>query len=69
MIVYLSLNEGGDDEVEDREKEKEFQLLCDWMKQKLGEKVNRVEVSERLSASPCVLISGKDGWSANMERY
>ena len=69
MIVYLSLNEGGDDEVEDREKEKEFQLLCDWMKQILGDKVAKVQVSKRINTSPCVLVSGKFGWSANMERY
>lgn len=59
---------GGDDGELDR-LEKEYGMLCDWMKQKLGEKVARVEVSRRLSSSPCVLVSGKDGWSANMERY
>lgn len=58
---------GGDDGELDR-LEKEYGMLCDWMKQKLGEKVARVEVSRRLSSSPCVLVSGKDGWSANMER-
>eukprot|EP00250_Pteridium_aquilinum_P015381 c22553_g1_i1 orf=188-2623(+) len=58
---------GGDDE-ELRKMENEYGMLCDWMKQKLGEKVARVEISRRLSSSPCVLVSGKDGWSANMER-
>lgn len=67
-ISKEDLDLGGDDEVEDREKEKEYQLLCDWMKQTLGEKVAKVQVSKRISSSPCVLVSGKFGWSANMER-
>lgn len=58
---------GGDDE-ELKRLEDEYGLLCDWLKHQLGEKVARVEVSRRLSSSPCVLVSGKDGWSANMER-
>lgn len=39
------------------------------MKQNLGDKVAKVAVSKRISSSPCVLVSGKFGWSANMERY
>jgi len=59
---------GDDDEVKDRETKQEYNLLCDWIKQQLGEKVAKVQVSKRLSSSPCVLVSGKFGWSANMER-
>jgi len=59
-----------DDEDEDKEKEskQEYTLLCDWIKQQLGDKVAKVQISKRLSSSPCVLVSGKFGWSANMER-
>lgn len=39
------------------------------MKQQLGDKVAKVQISKRLASSPCVLVSGKFGWSANMERY
>ncbi|KAH7288307.1 hypothetical protein KP509_31G021500 [Ceratopteris richardii] len=67
-ISKEDLDLGGDDEEEEREKEKEYQLLCDWMKQILGDKVAKVQVSKRISTSPCVLVSGKFGWSANMER-
>ncbi|KAJ3675265.1 hypothetical protein LUZ60_004307 [Juncus effusus] len=58
------------DKNEEREKEikQEFSKTCDWIKKRLGDKVARVDISNRLSSSPCVLVSGKFGWSANMER-
>lgn len=59
---------GDEDEVKDREIKQEYTLLCDWIKQQLGDNVAKVQVSNRLSSSPCVLVSGKFGWSANMER-
>lgn len=59
---------GDEDEVKERETKQEYNLLCDWIKQQLGDKVAKVQVSKRLSSSPCVLVSGKFGWSANMER-
>jgi len=34
----------------------------------LGEKVEKVIVSPRIVNSPCVLVTGEYGWSANMER-
>ncbi|KAH8496329.1 hypothetical protein H0E87_019186 [Populus deltoides] len=67
-ISKEDLELGDDDEVKDRETKQEYNLLCDWIKQQLGEKVAKVQVSKRLSSSPCVLVSGKFGWSANMER-
>lgn len=59
---------GDEDEVKERETKQEYNLLCDWVKQQLGDKVAKVQISKRLSSSPCVLVSGKFGWSANMER-
>ncbi|GBG66257.1 hypothetical protein CBR_g57858 [Chara braunii] len=56
------------DKKKEEEKEKSYRLLCDWMKQKLGDRVAKVQVSNRISSSPCILVSGKFGWSANMER-
>ncbi|MCL7024034.1 hypothetical protein MKW94_018637 [Papaver nudicaule] len=67
-ISKEDLEMGDEDEVKDREDKQEFNLLCDWMKQQLGDKVAKVQLSKRLSSSPCVLVSGKFGWSANMER-
>ncbi|KAL8549290.1 hypothetical protein ACS0TY_008224 [Phlomoides rotata] len=67
-ISKEDLELGDEDEVKERENQQEFNLLCDWIKQQLGDKVAKVQISKRLSSSPCVLVSGKFGWSANMER-
>ncbi|KAA8529284.1 hypothetical protein F0562_033917 [Nyssa sinensis] len=67
-ISKEDLDLGDEDEVKERENIQEYNLLCDWIKQQLGDKVAKVDVSKRLSSSPCVLVSGKFGWSANMER-
>merc|ERR1712046_285591 len=38
------------------------------MKEILGDKVEKVVMSERVTESPCVLVTGEYGWTANMER-
>lgn len=61
--------EDTEEEKKKKEEEKEkFQELCKIMKEILGDKVEKVVVSERLSDSPCILVTGEYGWSANMER-
>ena len=60
---------------EDEEEKKKFEEekaategLCKLMKEVLDDKVDKVVVLPRLAASPCVLVTGEYGWSANMER-
>ncbi|CAM0951822.1 unnamed protein product [Alopecurus aequalis] len=67
-ISKEDLELGDEDEDKEKESRQEYTLLCDWIKQQLGDKVAKVQISKRLSSSPCVLVSGKFGWSANMER-
>ncbi|KAJ2917217.1 hypothetical protein MD484_g3211, partial [Candolleomyces efflorescens] len=46
----------------------EFQELCSTVKDALGDRVEKVVVSNRITDSPCVLVTGQFGWSSNMER-
>merc|ERR1712185_508618 len=46
----------------------EFEPLTKLMKEVLGDKTEKVVVSDRIVDSPCVLTPAEYGWSANMER-
>merc|ERR1711998_274241 len=46
----------------------EFEPLTKLMKEVLGDKAEKVIVSDRIVDSPCVLTTSEYGWSANMER-
>ncbi|OON21215.1 Hsp90 protein, partial [Opisthorchis viverrini] len=49
--------------------QKEFESLLKWMKEDaLKDQIEKAELSERLSDSPCALVAGRYGWSGNMER-
>ncbi|KAK7386044.1 hypothetical protein VNO78_32105 [Psophocarpus tetragonolobus] len=67
-ISKEDLDLGDKNEEKEKEMKQEFGQTCDWIKKRLGDKVASVQISNRLSSSPCVLVSGKFGWSANMER-
>jgi molecular chaperone HtpG len=56
-----------EDEKKSRETEAaEFSQLCSTVKEALGDKVEKVVISNRISDSPCVLVTGQFGWSSNM---
>merc|ERR1712217_340796 len=58
-----------EDEKKKQEDEKAaFEGLCKKMKEILGDKVEKVIVSDRMVESPCSLVTGEYGCSANMER-
>ena len=61
------------DETEEEKKQKEevkaqYENLCTLIKDILGDKIEKCIVSDRVVDSPCVLVTGEYGWSANMER-
>lgn len=47
---------------------KEWEPFCKEVKEILGNLVKEVRVSDKLVSRPCVIVSDKYGWSANMER-
>merc|ERR1712157_707531 len=61
-----------DDSEEEKKKKEEikaqFEPLCRLIKDILGDKVEKVIVSDRIVDSPCCLVTGEYGWRANMER-
>merc|ERR1711912_217355 len=61
--------EKSDEEKKDwEEKKAACENLCKLMKEVLGDKAEKVVVSDRFASSPCCLVTGEYGWSANMER-
>ena len=64
----LQLTETEEEKQHKEEEKQTLEPLCKMMKEILGDKVEKVVVSERLSDSPCILVTGEYGWSANMER-
>jgi len=64
----LQLDETEEEKAKKEEVKAQYEALCRLMKDILGDKVEKVLVSDRVVDSPCVLVTGEYGWSANMER-
>jgi molecular chaperone HtpG len=64
----LNFGETDSEKQKFEEDKKDTEKLCETMRDILSENIEKVVVSNRLSESPCCLVSSQYGLSANMER-
>nr|QWE91192.1 heat shock protein 90 [Placidida sp.] len=64
----LQMDESEEEKKAFEEAKAKTEGLCTLIKEVLEDKVEKVVVSARLTDSPCCLVTGEFGWSANMER-
>lgn len=64
----LKLEETDEEKKQAEEEKAKSENLLKLVKDILGDKVEKVVLSNRIVDSPCVLVTGEYGWSANMER-
>ncbi|KAJ3167699.1 heat shock protein 90 [Geranomyces variabilis] len=64
----LELEEDDEEKKQLEEQKAAFEPLTKQIKEILGDAVEKVVISNRIVNSPCVLVTGQYGWSANMER-
>merc|ERR1719502_546073 len=64
----LQIDESEEEKKEFEEAKAACEGLCTVIKEVLDDKIEKVVVSQRVVDSPCVLVTGEYGWSANMER-
>jgi molecular chaperone HtpG len=64
----LELEQDEEEKKSFEEEKAKYETLCTVIKDLLGSKVEKVVVSNRIVDSPCCLVTGQFGWSANMER-
>jgi len=62
-----------EDETEDEKKKiedvkKQNEVLCKVIKEILDAKIEKVEISQKLTDSPCCLVTAEHGWTAYMEK-
>merc|ERR1711966_380346 len=60
-----------DDDTEEKKLKKIGEIykpLTDWLKDTLGQKIEKAVVSNRLLETPAIIVSSQYGWSTNMER-
>eukprot|EP01133_Synstelium_polycarpum_P019491 gene19491-23351_t len=64
----LKLEETEEEKKKAEEDKEANETLIKAVKDVLGDKVEKVVLSNRIVTSPCVLVTSEFGWSANMER-
>merc|ERR1711948_70853 len=63
------LDKSEDEKQKMEELQKDFEPLATWLKKQLGERGQKVQISNRLVDSPAVLVQGEWGMSPMMQRY
>jgi molecular chaperone HtpG len=64
----VKFEETEEEKAKKEEEKAAFEKLTKQMKDILGDKVEKVVLTERLSTSPCILVTSEFGWSAHMEQ-
>jgi len=64
----FEIDETDDEKKQFEDEKKANENLCKIIKETLGDKVEKVEISKRLTDSPCLISTSQHGWSAYMER-
>ena len=64
----LKLEDTEEEKKKKEEKKAAFESLCKTTKEILGDKVEKVGVSDSIVDSSCCLGTGEYGWTTNMER-
>jgi len=64
----LKLEEGDIEKKRDEQYKELFKPLLDYIKELLGKKVEKVQISKHLVNSPVVVLSADYGWTAQMEK-
>eukprot|EP00754_Rhynchopus_humris_P022544 Rhum_TRINITY_DN14796_c11_g1::Rhum_TRINITY_DN14796_c11_g1_i1::g.118984::m.118984/K04079/HSP90A, htpG; molecular chaperone HtpG len=64
----LKFEETEEEKKKSEEEKASYETLCKTMKDILGDKVEKVMLSDRLAQAPCILVTSEFGWSAHMEQ-
>merc|ERR1711916_170276 len=64
----LKFEKTEEEKKKEEEEKADFEKLTKEMKEILGDKVEKVVLTERLATSPCILVTSEFGWSAHMEQ-